>query len=312
MMVGALFPPFVSQGCPGCPAVDAAQVLFTETALRESPDAWAVVWMAGILATAAALFLASVAVRLMAMVTCAASLSALGLSIFEGAVAFPRILATAALMPGVPVSYVLGPGCYLFRVGAVVAVVAAAAMLVWGGDRGESIRPRALASPRVVVAVGWACLAALAVGAAGAFLPFGLACGGFVRCPAFVGPAPGLYSGALVASTDGRIVLALLVVAALATAARLAGRLRPQGSLGALILSLAAAVLVSFDSLNGATRVLGWPIAIPVSPEQGYYLLQVASAAAVVLSFLLVAADRPTWTLRSRVDLKAREAAHPV
>jgi len=38
MMVGALFPPFVSQGCPGCPAVDAAQVLFTETALRESPD----------------------------------------------------------------------------------------------------------------------------------------------------------------------------------------------------------------------------------------------------------------------------------
>ncbi len=315
-VMSALLPPFVSQACPGCSASYAAGL--PGTALRASPDAWAVVWMVGILAATAVLFLAGVAARLMAMVSCAASLAALGLSIFEGAVAFPRLLAPAELVPGMPASYmlgpssyVLGPGYYLFLIGAAAAVGAATAMLVVGGDGGGIIEPRALASPRVVAAAGWACLVSLAAGFAGAFLPFALSCGGFVRCPAFVGPAPGSYSSAMVASADGRIVLALLVAAALATTARLAGRWKPLASSAALLLSLAAAVLVSFDSLNGATRVLGWPVALPVSPELGYYLLQVGSVAAVLLALLLVAADRPAKGFRSGVGLRAREAALP-
>jgi hypothetical protein len=52
----------------------------------------------------------------------------------------------------------------------------------------------------------------------------------------------------------------------------------------ALLLSLVTVVLVSFDSLNAAVRVLGWPFAIPTCPERGYYLLEVGSAMGAVLS----------------------------
>ena len=99
LVLAALFPPFVSQGCPGCSAASAAQVLYSETALRASPDAWAVVWIVTVLGATAVLFLAGIAPRLMAVVNGAASLAALGLSVFEGVVAFPRVVSTAVLTP---------------------------------------------------------------------------------------------------------------------------------------------------------------------------------------------------------------------
>lgn len=302
MVTAALFLPFVSQGCAGCSAFYGAGL--PAAALRVSPDAWAVVWIVGILTSTAVLFLAGVAVRLVAILSAAASLATLGLAIFEGAVAFPRILPAAELVPGVLVYYVLDPGYYLFLIGGAVAVVAAAAMSLVGGDKG--IVPRALGHPGAA-AVGWACLVVVAIAFAGAFLPFvALDCG--FGCPAFVGPSPGSFSGAIAGSGDGLVVLILLGAAALATTVRLTGRSMALASSTALLLAFAATALVSFDSLNGATRVLGWPFAIPTSPEQGYYFLQIGSALAVVLSFVLVVADRPTWRLHLGLGLGGREA----
>jgi hypothetical protein len=303
MVTAALFLPFVSQGCAGCSAFYGAGL--PAAALRVSPDAWAVVWILGILASTAVLFLAGVGVRLMAILSAAASLATLGLAIFEGAVAFPRTLPAAELLPGVPVYYVLDSGYYLFLIGGAVAVVAAAAMSLVGGD--ERINPRALGHPGAAAAAGWACLVVVAIAFAGAFLPFAALNCGF-GCPAFVGPSPGSFSGAIAGSADGLIVLILLGAAALATTVRVAGRSKALASSSALLLAFAATALVSFDSLNGATRVLGWPFAIPTSPEQGYYLLQIGSALAVVLSFVLVVADRPTWGLHRGLGLGGREA----
>jgi hypothetical protein len=303
MVTAALFLPFVSQGCAGCSAFYGTGL--PVAALRVSPDAWAVVWILSILASTAVLFLAGVAVRLTATVNAAASLATLGLAIFEGAVAFPRILPAAELVPGMPVYYVLDPGYYLFLIGGAVAVGAAAAMWLVGG--GERVGPTALGRPEAEAAVGWACLVVLAIAFAGAFLPFvALNCG--FGCPAFVGPSPGSFSGAIVASADGLLVLILLGAASLATTVRLAGRSKALASSTALLLAFAATALVSFDSLNGATRVLGWPLAIPAIPEQGYYLLQIGSALAVVLCFVLVVADRPTWGLHRGLGLRGSEA----
>src|SRR5438552_16372657 len=110
MLIAALLAPFVSLECPGCPP---ALQPFPGAALRSSPDAWALIWIIGIVVAAAVLFVAGVAARQMAVVSAVTSVVAIGLAVFEGAVAHPRILDIGELEPGVPVGYVLGPGYYL-------------------------------------------------------------------------------------------------------------------------------------------------------------------------------------------------------
>jgi hypothetical protein len=62
MLIVGLHLTFVSQVCPGgCVGISAT--------LGESPDAWAVGWIASVLAVTAVLVLAGVAARLMAVVT---------------------------------------------------------------------------------------------------------------------------------------------------------------------------------------------------------------------------------------------------
>jgi hypothetical protein len=301
MMTAALLPTFVSQGCSGCSAFDASGL--PASTLRTSPDAWAVVWIVASLLATAALFLAGIARRFAATLNAVAAVAALALSIFEGVSAFPRILGAAELVPGVPVTYVLGPGFYLLLIGSILAVGAAPAMLLAGSEGEHSVstvasRPWVAVRPWVPSLAGWACLAALAFAVAGAFLPYATLNCGF-GCPPFAAPLTGSFAGTMVRGDDGRIVVALLVVAAIAIAAFLAGRRKPLATGIALLLSLAATALVSFDSINAATRVLGWPYAIPTSPELGYYLLQAGSGLAVVLCIVLASADRPTWWRQS-------------
>ena len=69
--------------------------------------------------------------------------------------------------------------------------------------------------------------------------------------------------------------------------------------------------MVSFESLNGGSGVLGWPFTIPIAPEWGYYVMQTGTAFAVVASFVLVAADRPNLGLHRRGGFGAQEATHP-
>ncbi len=99
------------------------------------------------------------------------------------------------------------------------------------------------------------------------------------------------------------MVVGLLLAAVMATAADLAGRRPRLTSTAALLFALAAAAVVSFDSLNASSRVLGWPYAIAILPGQGYYLLQAGSAAAAALSLLRVFADRPRWPFHRKPDL---------
>lgn len=262
--------------------------------------------MTTLIATAA-LFLAGVTRRFTATLNALASVAALSLAIFEGVAAFPRVLGAAELVPGVPVTYILGPGFYLLLIGSILAVGAALAMLVEGGNDDEPNASTVVSRPWVPAFAGWACLAALTFAVSGAFLPYAALNCGF-GCPPFAAPLTGSFAGTMVAGADGRIVVALLVAAAIAIAARLAGRRKPLASAIALLLSLAATALVSFDSLNAATRVLGWPYAIPTSPELGYYLLQAGSALAVLVSVVLVSAERPTWWRHRWVGPRGRGA----
>jgi hypothetical protein len=246
MLIVGLHLTFVSQVCPGgCVGISAT--------LGESPDAWAVGWIASVLAVTAVLVLAGVAARLMAVVNAVAALAALGAAPERRS--RPTVRAQR-----------------------------------WG---------RATVSGASVCVLALACL--------GAFLPFAtLSCG--FGCPLYQ-PASASYMGALAGSGQGRVVVGLLVAAALATAVRVPGRGKLFASITALLLALAATVLVSFDSLNAATRVLGWPYGIPTVPGVGYYVLQIGTAACVVLSVLLVSADHPTWRLFRRGGLGAQEAA---
>jgi hypothetical protein len=270
-----------------------------------------VVWIVATLFATAALFLAGVATRFTAALNVVAAVAALSLAIFEGVSAFPRILGAAEVVSGVPVTYVLGPGFYLLIIGSILAVGAALLMLLAGGTEDERNASSAVSRPRAAAFAGWACLAALILAVAGAFLPYATLNCGF-GCPPLAAPLTRAFDGAMVAGADGRIVVALLVAAAIAIVARLAGRRKPLATGIALLLSLAATALVSFDSLNAATRVLGWPYAIPTSPELGYYLLQAGSALAVVLSVVLVSTDRPTWWRHRWVGPTARKATRPV
>jgi hypothetical protein len=273
--------------------------------LGEGPDGWAVAWIAGILAATALLLLLGVSSRLMAMLNGAAALAALGLAFFEGVVAFPRTLGSAELVLGGPV-HVLGPGYYLVLIGGVMAVGAAAAMLVANETGEREVGPWVLRHFGVR-AVGVANICVLGAACAGVFLPFvTLSCG--FGCPPF-GPPLALATGRLAGSPDAPIVIALLAGAALATAIRIAGQGKVVASSAALLLTLIAAVLVSFDSLNGATRVLGWPYSIPTVPDAGYYVMQIGTAVCVVLSVLLVTAGQPTWPLLRRAGFGAREPA---
>ncbi len=307
LMTAALFPTFAGQGCPGCSAF-VAQGL-PSAALRASSDAWAVVWVIGLLAATAILFLGGVASRLAAVVNAFAATVGLGLAVYEGAVAFPRSL-PAELVPHVPVFYMLDAGYYLFLSGGLVAVGAAGVMLLMRGNREGQPTQRALANQRGASIAGGACLAALATAGVGAFLPFArLNCG--FGCPPFAGPPQAQVSGAIVGSADGAIVLALLLVAASAIALRLAGHGKPLASAIALVATLGITMLVSFESLNAATRVLDWNYAIPTAPEQGYYLLQAGAAIAAVLAVLLVATDQSTRRLQRPNADTARAAIRP-
>jgi hypothetical protein len=298
MLIFALSPSFVSQVCTGCVGISAT--------LGESTDAWAVVWIASVLAVTAVFVLAGVAARLMAMVNAVAALAASGLAVFEGLVAFPHVLAAAELVPG-GVVHALGPGYYVLLMAGVLAVGSAAAMLLAHTDRERLTRSSASVPRWGIAAAGGASLCVLALAAAGAFLPFAtLSCG--FGCPPDQ-PASASYAGALAGSGAGRIVLGLLVAAALATALRVAGRGKALASIAALFLALAATVLVSLDSLNAATQILGWPYGIPAVPVAGYYVLQIGTAACVVLSMLLVTADHPTGGLFRRSGLGVRSAA---
>jgi len=304
MLIAALFPTFVSQVCPlgppGCSGLSAP--------LGESADAWGVAWIAGVLAATAVLFLAGVPGRIVAMLNAVASLAAVGLAIFEGVVAFPHVLGSAELVPG-GLSLAFGPGYYLFLVGGGLAVAAATAMaMVLARDDGErDMAPGALVRRWGAVAIGRASLCVLAVSCVGAFLPFVTVSCGF-GCPPFTPPWV-RYSGSLIGGVDGPIVIALLVFAALATVVRMTGQGKAFASTAAEVLTLAAAVLVSFDSLNGATRVLSWPYTIPTVPDPGYYVLQIGTALCVVLSVLLLTADHPTWRVLRRAGVGARNPA---
>lgn len=306
LLIAGLIPPFVAQVCPGCSAFDAASL--PDAMFRDSPDAWAVVWIASVLVASAVLFLAGVARYLVARVSAATSLAALGLAIFEGAVAFPRVLDAAELVPG-GLAYALESGYYLCLIGAVVAVGAAAAMLLVSGHEEDTLAPRGYARPSVQIAVRWLRLSSLALAFAGMFVSFaGLHCG--FGCPPFQPPHT-RFDGAMIGSADGWIVLTLVAGAMIATALRLTGRGSVLATRIALLLSLAAAGLVSFDSLHAATRVLGWAYEIPTSPELGYFLIQAGSASSVVLSFVLMTADGSTWGLRRRAGPRVPAAVHP-
>jgi len=167
--------------------------------------------------------------------------------------------------------------------------------------------PAALARRPGVLAIGRASLVLLVLAFAGMFLPFVTVSCGF-GCPPFA-PSFVEYSGNFVTSFDGPVVIALLAGAALATVIRMSG----QGTVVAPVVSaffaLAAAILVSFDSLNGATSVLRWPYPIPTVPDPGYYVVQIATALCVVFSVLLVSADHPSWRLLRRTGLGSREPA---
>ena len=306
LMAAGLFPAFASQGCPGCSSFVTDGL--PSAALRDSSEAWAVVWVIGILAATAILAVTGVASRLAATVNAVAASVGLGLAVYES-VALPRSL-PAELVPHVPVFYVLDAGYYLFLGGAMVAVGAATVTLLMRADREVELTSRALASQRAATAAGCACLASLAIAGVGAFLPFArLNCG--FGCPPFAGPPQAVASGALVGSADGAIVLALLVAAALAITLRLAGLGKPLTATIALVVTLAVTVLISFESLNAATRVLDWNFAIPTAPEQGYYVLQIGAAIATVLALLFVATDPPIWRLRRPNGDTAREAIRP-
>ena len=306
LMTAALFPTFAGQGCPGCSAFVTGGL--PSATLRASSDAWAVVWVIGVLAATAILVLGGVASRLAAVVNAFAAFGGLGLAVYEGAVAFPGSL-PAELVPHVPVFYVLDAGYYLFLGGGLVAVGAAGVMLLVRGDRERELAAGPLTGPRVTTIASWGCLAALGVAGVGAFLPFaGLNCG--FGCPPFGGPFV-LVSGALVGGADGAVILALLIAAACAIAVRMTGHGNPLASTIALVLTLAVTALVSVESLNAATRVLRWPYGIPTAPEQGYYVLQAGAAIAAVLAVLLVSADRPTWRLQRPSADTSREAIRP-
>jgi hypothetical protein len=299
LVVASLFPAFVSQVCPGgCEGISAS--------LGQSPDAWAIAWIAGVLAATAALVLAGVAARAVTALNAAAALAALGLAIFEGVMAFPRVLGSAELVPG-GIVHDLGPGYFLMLAGGVAGVCASAAMLLATRYGGIEIRPVALAGRPGVVAIGRASLVLLIVAFAGMFLPFVTVSCGF-GCPPFA-PSFVVYSGNFVTSFDGPIVIALLAGGALATVIRMTGQGKVVAPVAAAILTLAAAILVSFDSLNGATRVLAWPYPIPTVPDPGYYVVQIATALCVLLSVLLVTADPPSWAVLHRIGPGSREPA---
>jgi len=305
VMTAGLFPPAVSQGCPGCSAFSSADL--PAGTFWASPDTWAALWMIALLVATAALSLAGIAARLVATVSALASLAAVGLALFDGAVMFPGTL-PAELVPGVPVYYVLGPGYYLFLLGGVVAVGAATAMLLLSGNPADGERRGLTTRPRIVAGVGWLCLASLAVASVGALLPFAVLNCGF-GCPP-IAVTHAAFSGPIVGGAAGWVVLVALLAAAMATLVRLAGRRRPLSSCIALLLALLAAVLVSFESLNGGRGVLGWPFTIPIAPEWGYYVMQTGTALAVVASFVLVAADPPSLGLHPRGGFRTQEATH--
>jgi hypothetical protein len=293
LLIAALSPTFARQVCPlgpfGCSGLSAS--------LGDSPDAWGVAWIAGTLAATGVLFLAGVSGRLVTTLNALASLAALGLAIFEGVVAFPHVLSAAELVPGGLVVG-LGPGYYLFLIGGAVAVGAATAMMLARSDRERATAPSAPVRRWGVVAIGRASLCMLGMALIGTFLPFvTLSCG--FGCPPF-GPRLALASGGIVAGIDGPVVMTLLAGAGLATAIRITNGGKLVASTAALLLTLAATILVSFDSLNGAERVLGWQYGINTVPDVGYYVLQIATAVGVVLSVLLVTADHPTWGLFRR------------
>jgi hypothetical protein len=180
-------------------------------------------------------------------------------------------------------------------------------MVLVSGDA-ASDRRELVARPRIAAAVGWVGLASLALASVGAFLPFAvLNCGN--GCPPIQVTAA-VSSGPIVGGAAGWIVLVVLVAAAAATLVRLAGRRQTLSSCVALLLSLLAAVLVSFEGLNGGSGVLGWPFAIPIAPEWGYYVMQTATAFAVVASFVLLAADPPSLGLHRRGGFRTHEATN--
>jgi hypothetical protein len=298
ILVAALYPTFVSQVCPG-------NCVGTAAPLRQSPDAWAVVWIAGILAVTALLVLTRMASRLMTAVNALAALAGLGLAVFEGVVSFPRVLDTAEDVVGTP-TFVFGVGYFLFLIGGVIAVCATAAMLVVAG-RSRSVAGELSSRTPGFASAAWASLCVLAAATIGLFLPFvTVSCGN--GCPPDT-PTSATYTGAFAASMDGRIVIGLLVATALAMAAHLVGWSKRRASITALSLMLVATVLVSIDSLNGAARVLGWPYAIPTVPAPGYYVLQAATALCAVLSVLLVVDDKQHRGVARQVGLRVRRSA---
>jgi hypothetical protein len=305
VLTAGLFPPAVSQGCPGCSELTSAGL--PAGTFWAGPDTWAAIWIIALIVAAAALFLAGVAARLVATVSALASLAAVGLALYNGAVMFPRTL-PAELVPGVPVYYVLDAGYYLFLLGGIVAVGGATGMLLLSGDSADCERRWLTPRSPIVGAVGWVCLASLTLASVGAFLPFGALNCGF-GCPPFQG-ATAVSSGPIVEGTAGWAVLLVLLAAGAATLLRIADRRKPLSSCAALALSLLAAVLVSFEGLNGGSGVLGWPFSTPIAPEWGYYVMQIGTALAVVASFVLVAAERPSLGLRRPGDFRTQGATH--
>jgi hypothetical protein len=296
-MLVALFLPFVRQTCAGCSTLLVAWLPVGR--LVASPDAGVLIWIAALVAVTSVGYLLGVGGRWTALTGTGLALAALALAIFEGVAAFPRVLSVATLplgMTSLPVSYGLEPGYYLFLGGAVLAVMAGTLMLVARPGIASVLSPRLLESPRAAAALGWACVAALAVAFAGLFAPFAqLACD--YGCPAGV-VHPGSYSGSLIGGPGGWMVLVALAAAALATSRWLASQRTSQAAaLGAVILCLVLQVLISFQMANAATLVLGWPFSISTSRGLGFALLQGGSGAAVLFAILMVAA---THRLRLR------------
>ena len=118
----ALFPPFVNQHCSVCTAAVAATL--PVGALGRGADGWVFIWLGCLVGITAIGFLLGIGSRLAAIVNGVSSLAALALAIFEGASAFPRVVADAQLVRGMgSLTWTLDSGFYLLLSAALLAVV---------------------------------------------------------------------------------------------------------------------------------------------------------------------------------------------
>ena len=283
----ALFPPFVNQHCSVCTAAVAATL--PVGALGRGADGWVFIWLGCLVGITAIGFLLGIGSRLAAIANGVSSLAALALAIFEGASAFPRVVADAQLVRGMgSLTWTLDSGFYLLLSAALLAVVTTLIMNVLPKQEGFELSRRVLARASTAVVAGWACVASLCAVGVGLLLPFAkLSC---FACPSFTDD--GSWSGSLISGSDGWIALVIVGLGVLAIIMGIAGRAGLAASWSAVLLCLLTLALVSFEIANASTRVLGWPTWIPTVPEQGYAVIVAGAAVASACALVMVTCNR--------------------